>query len=600
MPNGEAAVEGDRRRPRVPDDVPGGLRPRAELRRHRRARSPRSSARWSSSTRRSTASSPATRARSPTRRSAGWVLFNGKARCVTCHPINARRTRSAPTTASTTSASSARHQDFEELAQQGAGRAREGRRSKKRIDELALETDLSRARPLPGHASNRADIGAFKTLAAAQHRHHRAVHARRLDADAVGRDGPLQQGRRGEPVPRRRHRAARADRGARSTQLVAFMFTLTDERFAAQNNARARRASSALAAKQRPFRDDALAHAQGAAVRARALGRPAAKEDEPMSRTHQEHRDQAHARSATRSSRRCATLDRRDFLKVSRGRGRRRGGERRRLHARTRSSRSRSRTRAGDRQARFRFAYISDSHLYERDAQRPLRARAAARGRRRQRAGPAARLRALRRRPRAARPAGGARARRADPEERSRRRVRMMVGEHDWYLDMGEKWRELFGEPTLLVRPQGRALRRAEERRSRRTSGPRASMTPMERMQTVAGLDNGMQSRVRGRRRAARVARRTTSRRCRRRRRSIVFSHSPLYKLLQDLELLDRRRRRGAGDPASASSSVDRDPRPHAPAAHQPHRQHPLPRHAVDRVAVAVRAARACRSSPCR
>ena len=53
--------------------------------------------------------------------------------------------------------------------------------------------------------------------------------------------------------------------------------------------------------------------------------------------------------------------------------------------------------------------------------------------------------------------------------------VRMMVGEHDWFLDMGEKWRELFGEPTLLVRPQGRALRRAEQRRSRRTSGPRAA-----------------------------------------------------------------------------------------------------------------------------
>ena len=41
----------------------------------------------------------------------------------------------------------------------------------------------------------------------------------------------------------------------------------------------------------------------------------------------------------------------------------------------------------------------------------------------------------------------------------------MMVGEHDWYLDMGEKWRELFGSRQLLVRPQGRALRRAQQRR---------------------------------------------------------------------------------------------------------------------------------------
>src|SRR5574337_1065626 len=26
--------------------------------------------------------------------------------------------------------------------------------------------------------------------------------------------------------------------------------------------------------------------------------------------------------------------------------------------------------------------------------------------------------------------------------------VKIMVGEHDWFLDLGEKWRELFGPPT--------------------------------------------------------------------------------------------------------------------------------------------------------
>ena len=31
----------------------------------------------------------------------------------------------------------------------------------------------------------------------------------------------------------------------------------------------------------------------------------------------------------------------------------------------------------------------------------------------------------------------------------------MMVGEHDWYLDMGEKWRELFGEPTYSFDHKG-------------------------------------------------------------------------------------------------------------------------------------------------
>ena len=31
----------------------------------------------------------------------------------------------------------------------------------------------------------------------------------------------------------------------------------------------------------------------------------------------------------------------------------------------------------------------------------------------------------------------------------------MMVGEHDWYLDMGEKWRELFGKDTYSFDHKG-------------------------------------------------------------------------------------------------------------------------------------------------
>src|SRR5687767_15005473 len=33
--------------------------------------------------------------------------------------------------------------------------------------------------------------------------------------------------------------------------------------------------------------------------------------------------------------------------------------------------------------------------------------------------------------------------------------VRMMVGEHDWYLDMGEKWRDLFGAPSYSFDHKG-------------------------------------------------------------------------------------------------------------------------------------------------
>ena len=57
-------------------------------------------------------------------------------------------------------------------------------------------------------------------------------------------------------------------------------------------------------------------------------------------------------------------------------------------------------------------------------------------------------------------------------------------GEHDWYLDMGKTWMELFGELDLDLRPQGRALHRprhgqprpglldGEEHDARRAHGP--------------------------------------------------------------------------------------------------------------------------------
>ena len=71
--------------------------------------------------------------------------------------------------------------------------------------------------------------------------------------------------------------------------------------------------------------------------------------------------------------------------------------------------------------------------------------------------------------------------------------VKMMVGEHDWYLDMGRKWRELFGEPTYSWDHKGVhfvTLNSVVERDFWTARG----MTPMERMMTVAGLDNGVQS----------------------------------------------------------------------------------------------------------
>lgn len=175
----------------------------------------------------------------------------------------------------------------------------------------------------------------------------------------------------------------------------------------------------------------------------------------------------------------------------------------------------------------FRFAYISDSHLYDRKVnERFVRSL----------------LRAVDDVNRMD-PApdfvlyGGDLAQLGKPEELDlgaqilqnlKVPVRMMVGEHDWFLDMGEKWRALFGEPTYSFDHKGVhcvVLLSVLEDDFWTVRG----MTPMERMQTVAGLDNGIQSRFKVgeeqrewlQKDLASLADNTPL---------IIFSHSPLYK----------------------------------------------------------------------
>jgi len=106
--------------------------------------------------------------------------------------------------------------------------------------------------------------------------------------------------------------------------------------------------------------------------------------------------------------------------------------------------------------------------------------------------------------------------------------IRMMVGEHDWFLDLGVKWRELFGEPTYSFDHKGVhfvVLMSVNEKDFWTARG----MTPEQRMGTVAGLDNGIQSRfeVGAEQREwlkndlDKIPANTPV---------IVFSHSPLYK----------------------------------------------------------------------
>ena len=107
--------------------------------------------------------------------------------------------------------------------------------------------------------------------------------------------------------------------------------------------------------------------------------------------------------------------------------------------------------------------------------------------------------------------------------------LRMMVGEHDWFLDMGDKWRALFGEPTYSFEHKGVhfvVLNSVLEK----DFWTARKMTPEQRMQTVAGLDNSVQSRFsvgeEQRKWLAENLKPVPAQKP-----VIVFSHSPLYKL---------------------------------------------------------------------
>jgi 3',5'-cyclic AMP phosphodiesterase CpdA len=110
--------------------------------------------------------------------------------------------------------------------------------------------------------------------------------------------------------------------------------------------------------------------------------------------------------------------------------------------------------------------------------------------------------------------------------------VKMMVGEHDWFLDMGDVWKSLFGAPQYSWDHKGVhfvTLMSVQEK----DFWTARKLTPMQRMQTVAGLDNGVQSRFevgqQGRdwlkNDLAKVDAKTPL---------VVFSHSPLYKYYRD------------------------------------------------------------------
>jgi cytochrome c peroxidase len=187
----------------------------------------------------------------------GWVLFNNKARCVSCHPINAATPIGSDNRFHNIGVA-ARHQDFEKLAgqAQAALKGKTGKDATEAIDQLALQTDLSElGRFLV--TQNRSDIGGFKTLqlrnigVTPPYMHDGSMqtlwdvidHYNKGGEANLYLDGGIQPLALEEPE---------------IDQLVELLFTMTDSRFGSQNNAKMTE-QKAIAATKRPFRDTDLA-----------------------------------------------------------------------------------------------------------------------------------------------------------------------------------------------------------------------------------------------------------------------------------------------------------------------------------------------------
>jgi cytochrome c peroxidase len=172
---------------------------------------------------------------------------------------------------------SARTQDFEVLAARAVtALAQDG--STKQLDELAVGTDLSELGRFMV-TQNGADIGAFRTPQirnvgiTGPYMHDGSMQTLWDVMDHYNKGGEANPWLDGgiEPL---------ALTEAEIDDVVAFMFTLTDRRFADLNRAQLEEQRSKAAA-NRPFRDDALALRRELPFERRVTGQPAGPPADP-------------------------------------------------------------------------------------------------------------------------------------------------------------------------------------------------------------------------------------------------------------------------------------------------------------------------------
>jgi len=198
---------------------------------------------------------------------AGWELYNAKARCAACHPLNPSNPLGTDNRFHNVGVS-ARHQDFEALGRQAIKLLKEDP-SEQRLDELAVGTDLSELGRFMV-TRNRVDMGSFRTplilnVGITPPYMHDGSLATLWDVmdhyNKGGEANPFLDGGI-EPL---------ALTEEEIDQLVAFLFTLTDVRFAEENQ-RQFEQQQAAAKKDRPIRDEAIANRQTLPFEGRVMG----------------------------------------------------------------------------------------------------------------------------------------------------------------------------------------------------------------------------------------------------------------------------------------------------------------------------------------
>lgn len=184
----------------------------------------------------------------------GLALFNGKARCAACHPLNATNPLGTDYRFHNIGVS-AHDKNFEQLA----GKALEALgadASEAELDRLALSTDMSELGRFMV-TKNYADIGAFRTpqlrnvSITPPYMHDGSMQTLWDVVDHYNKGGEANSYLDGGIE-------ALALTEPEIDDLVAFLSELTDVRLEAQHSEQGQK-QTALSKKQRPFRDEALA-----------------------------------------------------------------------------------------------------------------------------------------------------------------------------------------------------------------------------------------------------------------------------------------------------------------------------------------------------